>query len=142
MLESEPKNRTPFTVVSLTQSISGHDYEVKRIQAISELLEGFDDTAVSIEVVAAVVSHTINGMIDHGASALGLDMDSTFGRIHASGHLAAAMGVGVSILVEVAPRTDDSTWDSWIREEFPVAVSQIWGVESLPAQLAQEQMQT
>lgn len=139
--EGEAQPQTPFGREAYTETFGGdREYTFQRLTMNPDLLEGFDVTNVSREVVASVVLHTIRAMEKHGASALGLDLDSMAGRVHASGHLLAAMSVGVHILDDLAPRTDSLTWREWLGSEFPNAVAAVHGVGSDAQVFAQQEM--
>lgn len=119
---------------------NGPEHTFQRVTVNSEALEGFDETILPKEAVASILFRTIDGMKDHGASALGLDLDSMMGTIHASGHIKAAMDVGANILNDLAPRTDGVTWHEWVAAEFPNAVAAVHGAGSSAVQLAHEEM--
>ncbi len=127
--------REPYTVSQL-----GDENVFYRISVNPEELEGFDESVLSKELVAGAVARTLEGMKYHGASALGLDLDSMFGRIHATGHIYAALDVGANILNDLAPRDDGLTWREWLRAEFPNAIAAVYIDRPDIVKLAREQM--
>lgn len=100
---------------------------VKTVEVNPEMLTGFETTAVPREIVATILTHTMNGIREHGASAIGLDLDSMRGSMAAEGHIDTAVGIGSSVLEDLAPRTDGATWKEWIKEEFPGTIAALYG---------------
>ena len=111
-----------------------------RLSVNAEALEGFNADIVSKEVVAEVVLQTLNGMKDHGAAGLNLDIDSINGIASAGGKVFAAMDVGANILNTIAPRVDGIDWHDWLKTEFPNSIAVIYGEDSSPSQYAREMM--
>lgn len=130
-----------FGSESTTKEWYGITSTVPLVVVNPELLDGFETHTFSKEDAAKALAHTINGMIDHGASALGLDLDSMFGIVHASGHLQAAMDVGANILNDLAPREDGQNWHQWIQTEFPNAVTAVYGYEQGHVEFARQEME-
>lgn len=118
----------------------GMEFNRNKLVVDPEQLSGFDTEIMSLNVVAGILEITMDGMRNHGASALGLDLDSLFGRIHASGHIEAAFDVGASILDGYAPRNDDTTWHEWIKAEFPNAIAALYGEDSDIVEIARQEM--
>lgn len=143
--EHEPQSVQLFTseeyIKKYNWDNTAREYTFRRVAVSSDLITGFEDTIIPKEVVAGMLSRTINGMINHGASALGLDLDSMAGRVHASGHLTAAMDIGATILNDFAPRTDEKTWHDWIKDEFPSAVAALHGDNSVVTKFTKEEME-
>lgn len=139
--EREPQTRSLFAKMPLyTDGVEDEGHRTYVLALDPEALGGFETDAFTSVMVADIIRITFNSMKKHGASALGLDLDSMFGRIHATDKLFAAMDVGATILGSYAPRTDGETWDSWMRAEFPVAMAVMYGEDSNPAQLAATEM--
>ncbi len=130
-----------FSVESTSvEIVPGQPYEVKSVKIKPEALEGFDARTIGKPVIACILSHTINGMLEHGDVALGLDLGSRREVLESSGRLLAIMGVGADILTELSPRTDGANWNEWLRDTFPQAVAEIHGTESQASQIAQTEM--
>ncbi|HEY4963218.1 MAG TPA: hypothetical protein VIH90_00795 [Candidatus Saccharimonadales bacterium] len=101
-------------------------------------IEGFRMGILSPNIVSVVLTDTFSEATSHGASALGLDLDSMMGRMHSEGHIDAALGLGSKILEDVAPRVDGASWSGWIREQFPNYLASRYGVGSEPHKIASE----
>jgi hypothetical protein len=135
----EPPQEPRYRVVETTVNDDWRgERTARQIEVNPELLAGFDIGDVSRETVATILSHTMNGVRKHGASALGLDLDSMRGSMYARGHIDAVIGVGASILNEVAARNDGVTWEEWIKTEFPNTIAALYGEGSDKHLIAQD----
>ncbi len=123
----KPQNSKYRVVETMVNDDWRGERRVKAVEVNPEMLTGFETDSLPGEIVARILTHTMNGIREHGASAIGLDLDSMRGSMAAEGHIDAAVGVGSAILDNLAPRTDGTTWEGWIREEFPDTIATLYG---------------
>lgn len=127
----EQPQSSKYRVVEATINDDWHGERIVRSVEVSpEMLSGFETDTLPKEMVATILTHTMNGIRKHGASALGLDLASMRESLYAKDNIDTAIGVGSSILDELACRTDDMSWEEWIRGEFPNTIAELYGEDS------------
>lgn len=137
--EQEPHSHPVFSRVPINEEFFDENFVM--LQVNPEALSGFVTETFTDYMVSIILARTIEGMKAHGAHALGLDEEPVDGQTETDAGIFAAMDVGVRILDDFAPRTDGTTWNKWLRAEFPKALAVMYGEDNGAVQLARQKLE-
>lgn len=126
-LEFPPIDPTFFTITEVLKNNYGKEYIAKQIVVHPDRIDGFDETKISKEVTASIVSNTFNGMLEQAVKVMEVDAYSPPLEIQVSSYFLAAMEMGGRILNELAPRLDGTLWRDWLEDEFAAVADKVYG---------------